>query len=595
MATETIEKLKELALDGRYEEAAALLPEVKERNAKTVSEMMALAMIMGKTGDHERAEKLYLKAYKKRPSRLVLKDIMQMFIDCQLPNEAETYYNRYIDLTPGDRETALSAKYEIEKLRGTEAGYLIGLLQQLKELDYTEKYGYELCKQFYKSGDEEACRSECAELIQNFPGTCEAEKARKLVAVMNGEVSAEEIKKSSGMPAYAEEPDRGREISTKELPTIEFTQENEEHEEAERRIAESVQDIISGELQAEKEAEAAEIPETAEISGTDVTAETEAMPDTDGVPGTETAPDTNVILKEPADEAGEEHKTQHDIKDTEVPVRIYAECFTPQCHLGKEDFAETKSRALITEKKINVEEIFGQYFRNINMRRQIYNSLELSMISRENRWIIITGEEKTGRTYFGKRLIYCMYLMGLTASKKAAVTRASVVNSMDAGTLSEKTQGVNVIVEKATELTEEGVRTLRELKGPENKKICIILEDTDQSIAPFIKNVLPADMQLNNRIHFPKYNTEDLLGFAYDYVSSQGYKMEKLAADLIVSCINSTRAMSQGERFGSAIRVAEQSVDTADHRIAPEVLKMAVNADFQRYYSLTLIREDITP
>ncbi len=562
MAKEVMEQLKNLVDEERYEEAAALLPDVKERNAKTVSEMMALAKVLGKTGEMEKAEKLYLKAYKKRPSRLVLKDIMQMFIENNLANEAENYYNQYIDLTPGDTVTRLAAKYRIEKIRGTEAGYLIGLLLQLKELDYTEEYGYELCKQYYKNNDEEACRKECAELIDAYPDTKEAEKAKKLVAVMNGEISADEIKKKSGLSEVPEAPITAKEISTKDLPTIEFTEEEATHEETENLIASSVQDIISEEVSLEPIEEIKE-----------ETVEEPAL--------------------EPVEESAEESVLEP--AEEPVPVRIYAETYTPKCVLGKEDFAETKSRKLIAQNKIEIEVIFGQFFRNAKIRRQIYNSMELALIDKGNPWILVTGERKTGRTTFAKKFIFCLFSAGLIGDKKVAVTKASVINKLTSEEVAERTNGCNLIVEKAAELTEQGLLTLKNLKTQKHKKICIILEDTDTAFATFIKNSLPSGININNRIHLPKYNTEDLLGFVYDYVSAQDYAMEKVAADLVVSCINATRAMEPGERFMHALQVARQSVETADKRVAPEILKMAAEAAFQEYYSLTIIREDITP
>lgn len=578
MAKETIEELKNLVDEERFEEAVALLPQVKERNAKTVSEMMALAKMYGKTGDWERSEKLYLKAYKKRQSRLVLKDIMMMFIETGKANEAENYYNQYIDLTPGDTVTKLFAKYKIEKIRGTEVGYLINLLKQLKETDYTEEYGYELCKQYYKANEEDSCRKECAELIENFPDSVEAEKAKRLIAVMNGEISADEIKKKSGLSSDKTPAVTPTEIRTKDLPTIEFSEENEANEETERTIASSVQDIISEEATQE---EAQPEPEDFRIDPSEVQAIAQE--------------ETQEAVPEVTPEAAQEAAPTESKECEAVPVRIYAEVFTPTCVLGKEDFADTKARNIITEKKVNVEAIFGQFFRNISLRRQIYNCLELAFIDKGNTLVMISGEEKTGRTYFGKKLIFCMYSMGIIAGKKVAVTKASVINRLTPEELLEKTAGSNIIVEKAGGLTEKGLATLTGIKADKNQKICVILEDTDSALATFIKNLLSEKKIINNRIHIPKYNTEDLLGFVYDYVSEQGYGLEKVAADLVVSCINSTRAGEQGERYMHALKVARQSVATADERIAPEVLKMAAEAAFQEYYSLTIIREDITP
>ncbi len=609
MAKEVMEELKNLIDEERYEEAAALLPEVKERNAKTVSEMMALAKILGKTGNFEKSEKLYLKAYKKRPSRLVLKDIMQMFIESGMANEAENYYNQYIDLTPGDTITKLAAKYRIEKIRGTESGYLIKLLTELKEVDYSEEYGYELCKQYYKLNDEEGCRSECAELIEYFPNSKEAAKAKRLIAVMNGEISADEIKKKSGMPAWQTPVITSKEISTKELPTIEFSSEMEEGAETERKIAESVQDIISTESTVEAESTES-IPDTSELGdmlknqleedtheGSEKNSEDseEVSFENEEESSQENAPQEGASQENAPQEGASQEGAKTPEAEEPVPVRIYAETYSPECVFGKEDLADTKARRIITDRKIKIEVIFGQFFRNTNLRRQIYNSLELALIDKGNSIICVTGEEKTGRSYFAKRLIFCMYSMGMLPSKKVAVTDANVINRLSADEIAEKTGGCNIIVEKSSCLNSEGLAALKNLKASKDRRCAIILEDTDGAFATFIKNLLPVDTVLNNRIHFPKYTIEDLLGFAYDYIHEQGYEMEKVAANLMVSCINSTRAQSQGERYMYALRLARQSAETADRRVGPEILKMAAEAAFQEYYSLTIIREDITP
>ena len=95
-------QLKEYMEAGKYEAAVALLPEIKENKAKTAPEMMLLAGAYGKCADFEHAERLFKKAYKIRPSKLLFRDMIDICIECGRTDEAESYYEHYKEVASSD-------------------------------------------------------------------------------------------------------------------------------------------------------------------------------------------------------------------------------------------------------------------------------------------------------------------------------------------------------------------------------------------------------------------------------------------------------------------------------------------------------------
>ena len=196
MEDRNIERLKDLLADEKYEEAVALLPQIKERHAKTASDLIALAKTYGKKGDFPHAEKLFKKAYRLRPSKLMYHEVMDVCLETGHIKDAEEYLAEYATLPSHDEYSRAIYAYRILKKKDADRAEVIEALKEINENEYTEKWAYELAKQYYKAGMEEECKAECEKIVNAFKMSPVAAKASMLLAYYNGEVTAEEIKNS---------------------------------------------------------------------------------------------------------------------------------------------------------------------------------------------------------------------------------------------------------------------------------------------------------------------------------------------------------------------------------------------------------------
>ncbi len=191
---ENLERLKKLLNDEKYDEAIMLAGEIKEKQAKSASDVLALARVYGKMHDFKRSENLFKKAYRLRPSKLMYHDVMDMCLENGHVKDAEEYLEEYCALSNYDKESALNYEYKIKLAKNADKDDLIDVLKRLLEISYTENMAYELAKLYYRSGKIEECLEECEKIIKYFYLSPIVKRASLLMAYCKGDVTAEEIK-----------------------------------------------------------------------------------------------------------------------------------------------------------------------------------------------------------------------------------------------------------------------------------------------------------------------------------------------------------------------------------------------------------------
>ena len=75
-------------------------------------------------------------------------------------DEAKEYYQEFVEIAPHDNLKYV-LKYEISKAQGADIGTLIGILEELKEQEYSEEWAYELAYLYHKAGMSEKCIDAC--------------------------------------------------------------------------------------------------------------------------------------------------------------------------------------------------------------------------------------------------------------------------------------------------------------------------------------------------------------------------------------------------------------------------------------------------
>lgn len=94
-------------------------------------------------------------------------------------DEAKDYYQEFVEIAPHDNLKYV-LKYEICKAQGANIETLIGILEELKEQEYTEEWAFELACLYHKAGMADKCVEACDELVLWFGDGPYVERALEL-------------------------------------------------------------------------------------------------------------------------------------------------------------------------------------------------------------------------------------------------------------------------------------------------------------------------------------------------------------------------------------------------------------------------------
>ena len=144
-------------------------------------------------------------------------------------------------------------------------------------------------------------------------------------------------------------------------------------------------------------------------------------------------------------------------------------------------------------------------------------------------------------------------------------------------------------------MTKESIEGLLRFSKGSKGKTCVILEDTVRDINKFLRAREELNSLFNNRIHLGKYNTDDLLGFAYDYIKKEDYGIDKMAAQVLRDKIDEiVKDYSNDQRLIRTLKLVEVVVARAEKRAGELILSMAVEGKIQQGNYLVIILEDVT-
>ncbi|MBQ7635940.1 MAG: hypothetical protein IJS80_01405 [Lachnospiraceae bacterium] len=655
MDDRNFDRLKELLADDQIDEALKLLPALNEKRARTASDFIALAKAYGKKGDFPKAEKFFKKAYRIRPSKLMYHDVMDVCLETGHIRDAEEYLREYAALPMRDDFSYEVYRYRILKRKDADRSEVIEALRAINEVEYTEKWAYELAKQYHKAGMGSACREECEKIVRTFDMSPVASKAALLLAYYNGEVSADEIKKSVSPRTrrMGEEVLEAEEMAhpneenpndpeTTEVGTAIFTEPSPDDAAADIMAAEAnygLEDIARGvcDIIEEENAEPGIEEITAEHSDPEIeeiTAE-HSDPEIEEITAEHSDPEIEEIVAEHSEEEGpkygpesfglispeeepddeDEKREADDEADISKEIRSKTSLeesflrelnskrfertmpqyvlYSPRMNYSASEIKEGKLRSLLVENKVDLESIYRNFFRIDDLRRSLIKSLDLAVNERDALCFVFTGEEQSGKSTLALKTIHVLNEIGVLKYEKTAKIKGEKLNEVDLRGRADALSDCNILVEEAGILNKETLEMLVELFGQKNNGGCLILEDSIKEISSLFRANEEFNGKFNNRVHIPKYGPDELMGFAYDIFSDESYALEASAADnLRRTIIKKTTGFVP--RLPVVLELAERAVENADKRFAPEILKMAAEAAIENY-NLVILDKDLKP
>ena len=175
-----LDQMKSLTAEHNYEKAAEIADTINWNKIKNVNALVKVGEIYENTGRLEDSREVLRMAYDRSPiGRMIIYRLAKVAIKMKNFDEAKDYYQEFVEIAPHDNLKYV-LKYEICKAQGANIETLIGILEELKEQEYTEEWAFELACLYHKAGMADKCVEACDELVLWFGDGPYVERALEL-------------------------------------------------------------------------------------------------------------------------------------------------------------------------------------------------------------------------------------------------------------------------------------------------------------------------------------------------------------------------------------------------------------------------------
>ena len=175
-----LDQMKTLIAENNYQAAAEIADTINWRKIKNVTALVRAGEIYENVGRFDEAKDVLLMAYDRSPiGRTIIYRLACLAIKTANFEEAKDYYNEFVEIAPHDILKYV-LKYELNKAQGSDYRTLIQNLEDLKEQEFSEEWGYELAYMYHQAGMSEKCIEVCDEIILYFGDGAYVERALEL-------------------------------------------------------------------------------------------------------------------------------------------------------------------------------------------------------------------------------------------------------------------------------------------------------------------------------------------------------------------------------------------------------------------------------
>lgn len=172
--------MKSLTAENNYKAAAEIADTINWNKIKNVNALIKTGEIYEKLGRYEESREILLMAYDRSPiGRMIIYRLAQVAIKMGNFDEAKEYYDEFVEIAPHDNLKYV-LRYDLAKAQGADVGTMIGILEELKEEEYSEEWAFELACLYHNAGMSEQCIEACDELILWFGDGPYVERALEL-------------------------------------------------------------------------------------------------------------------------------------------------------------------------------------------------------------------------------------------------------------------------------------------------------------------------------------------------------------------------------------------------------------------------------
>ncbi len=631
-----LEEVKQLLEEEDYVAAALAADEIPLQKVKSAHELNVLGKAYKKNGEFAQARDIFQRSYELRCSRTTLLDIMDCCMEVRDFEGVEVYFDEYHKVSPEDKVTQYIYRYRIEKKKERDSSLLIPILEELKALQYIEKYAYELAKQYHKAGMAEKCMDECNDIILWFGFGPTVERAKALLAYYKGEISLDEIRQA-GARYQAELERQMAEEREREIQEAFQSMEAEVQQKQEAACAAEMEEQpAAGYVGAQPEEssfagveeEEDELPESfflrmaeqMEQEDEEETAVKEAGAENGWEPYAVQAEYEEAVQPEESGDPVEMTKygtEEQDTEDFELPeidlsclgidfeeAEAVSETETMTMQETEEaaepvyvpESVNPKLAALLQEYPDAITTHLKNFGRIERIQRQVTECLERTVEKQDSLYYIVAGDAKTGRTTLALSMIRLLYEFGLVKYDRTAAIDAVQLNQVSIEDYAEELKDCNLIIENAGGMTRESADGLLRFSEGCRGKTCLFLEDNVRDINKLLRTREDISQLFDKRVQIGKYTGEDLMGFVYDYIEKEDYSIEETAAQVLRNKTEEiVKEYGNEHRLERIRKMTEVVIARVEKRTSGKLLKMAAEGKIEQGDYLVITMEDVTP
>lgn len=172
-------EVRTLLKKGAYEDALDVVETINIDKVKSIVNLKAIASAYERVGEYANAKAVLLQSYDIKRTKMTVYRLAYLSIKTEEFEDAEAFYQEFTEMAP-DSPDRYILRYGIDRAKNVDYVLRIATLQKLKQIEYTEEWGYELAKIYHKAGLHEECIRECKDLIIWFGSGVIVDKARLL-------------------------------------------------------------------------------------------------------------------------------------------------------------------------------------------------------------------------------------------------------------------------------------------------------------------------------------------------------------------------------------------------------------------------------
>lgn len=184
---------------------------------------------------------------------------------------------------------------------------------------------------------------------------------------------------------------------------------------------------------------------------------------------------------------------------------------------------EERVRAMTREERA----LFGPYLSEKNSRRQILQAIENVSLAACTGNVIVTGDDGPGALNLAKGLIREIQLTDQNFSGKVARSTGEILNRRDFAPVIDRLKNGALIIERAGELNDASVKTMRKALQSEERGFIVILVDTKKAMDNFLAQHQVLEEHFTARVDIQALDNDTLVRYARAYARSKDYSIDE--------------------------------------------------------------------